>query len=871
MVFGSHRKADEKKADEKKADEKKPKKMRPVPRAPGSPAKATMDKAAAARAGTKRKLSDAEADAQRQAAAAVDSGDEEFFTPAKPPASPSARPRKHVTAHATPNFSDENPFQSSPETARKRRRKAAPADDASHAAAAAPVTPMAALRKSHASDVSFRVALPRAAPASAPAPAPAPAPALPEEAAHDLDEDLHEEPFQPQPPKRAAELPGGTVEPLRRVELPDTAAPLARAVPTGPPRFSLAPPLASAPSSRFTMTPDALRQLAAASAATSQAPSHPRPAPHRRATTNQIAAASLPPVAPRISVAAPRNPLAPRVAKPVAADDLDADSDANPDDSGDLQRRRVATLHQHVEDSRSRHSRRSSVASSISESRGATGIPSRAARVARDAAPQFKRRQRRRRGVLGAVTVWVGVAAVALAAWRTHEQWELGFGNARADLAFQAPPSLPATPVVPDQIADLISAHLPDQIAQWARRARALVQPPPPLSCPEHAECATYAALHAWRAAEPGPRDQWVVDRAPVVQCDAGHVIEWPALAPRWVPRVPACVRDASTELRVRALADALVAECAAHRGRVQCEGSLLDHARARLPRWANQSADHAQIADEADEIERLGVSVADLRRQFVDRGSSDYMFRLAVDELAAQRGADVAHYVVEYEEEEGEGDGAPVERAFFVARRADLPLMCRVRRVALDALLGNLPALLGAVGAAVVALVVSRRVAARRAERRAAEALVGSALRRLKRQARRHYLDPALSPSPAIPSLQLRDLLLLSGGGAGPASLPDTPESEAAIMGGGAGGGAPAAAVYYDPRARAGVWDRVRAVVERSANVRCRTTAVRGEPMRVWEWIGPLDDDSDEGMDAFSPFASPFGSPQRVLSPGPL
>ncbi|KAJ2343846.1 inner nuclear membrane protein enriched at telomere/subtelomere region, partial [Coemansia erecta] len=121
----------------------------------------------------------------------------------------------------------------------------------------------------------------------------------------------------------------------------------------------------------------------------------------------------------------------------------------------------------------------------------------------------------------------------------------------------------------------------------------------------------------------------------------------------------------------------------------------------------------------------------------------------------------------------------------------------------------------------------------------RAADALVGSALERLQRQARRHYMDPALSPSPAIPSLQLRDLLLLASG-TPPGSTTDVTQA------------------YFDPRARSSVWERVRRVVERNANVRCRTTAVRGEPMRVWEWIGPLDNDDDELM-------SPFASPQRV------
>ncbi|KAJ2262510.1 inner nuclear membrane protein enriched at telomere/subtelomere region [Coemansia sp. RSA 376] len=850
---------------------KKTKKIRPEAlsqAADSPPPKSTMDKAVAVKAGAKRKLSDAD-DSGSQA---VDSGDDEIFTPAKPRVndaqrqriakhrqgekpsdSPSERPRKHVTATASKdrakkpgNFSDENPFQSSPETARKRRRKAEQPPSAD-AAAAGPVTPMAALRKSQVSDLSFKVALPRAAPAPAP-PTPEMAHDEGDGPGEDLDLDQHEDLEEPELPQShvddlVARFQQQQQPPQQQHQQQDIKVPARDLPPTGPPKFNLERPLASAPSTRFTMTPDALRQLASAN---QQAPPVVQPQHHRRATTNQISQISrLPPVGPRIAVA-PRNPLAPRVVQQPTGDS-DGDSD------GDLQRRRVATLRQHVEGSRvGSHSRRSSVASTLSESRGATGIPSRAARdrVARSE-PQFKHK---RRGALRTVAAWVGVAAAALAAWRTHEQWALGFGNARAELAMPAALPMPEAPPP--------GAGVADQINHWAQYARAYVQPQP-MSCPEHAECAPQLPLAAWRAAEPGRRDQWVVANQRVaVQCDAGHVISFPPLAPRWIPRVPSCVRDASTELRVHALADALVAECAAHRGRVECDGSVGDDVRSRLKKWFGSGVAEPAVLDEADEVELKGVSVADLRRAvsavrspLLGDDDFDVLFQLAVDELEKHRGSEVALNVVEYDEDE---EGGSVEKSYFVAHRGSQPLTCRARNLVLDFMLGNLPGLLSLVGVSVVAIVVSRRMAARRAEQRAADALVGSALRRLKRQARRHYLDPALSPSPAIPSLQLRDLLLLAGGGAGPNSLPDTPELE---------GNGPAT-VYYDPRARAGVWDRVRAVVERSANVRCRTTAVRGEPMRVWEWIGPLDDEED--MDAFSPFGSPFASPTRVLSPGP-
>ncbi|PIA17188.1 hypothetical protein COEREDRAFT_80559, partial [Coemansia reversa NRRL 1564] len=168
-------------------DDRKIKRQLSEPSTP--PPKATMGNAAEAKrtAGAKRKLSDAEQDTS------ADSDDERFFTPAKAAVGDAQRQRlarrraikqqrRDDAAHdsdsdaQTPrrkkttvvaehrggqsqgpvNFSDENPFQSSPETARKRRRRL----DA-ETEGGGPTTPMSALRKSQTSGLTFKVALPR--------------------------------------------------------------------------------------------------------------------------------------------------------------------------------------------------------------------------------------------------------------------------------------------------------------------------------------------------------------------------------------------------------------------------------------------------------------------------------------------------------------------------------------------------------------------------------------------------------------------------------------------------------------------------------------------------------------------------------------
>ncbi|KAJ2481437.1 hypothetical protein IWW56_001765 [Coemansia sp. RSA 2131] len=833
---------------------KKPK-TKKVERPVGSPPRAVGKASDVKRTGNKRKLSDGEQDVS------ADSGDDRVFTPHRVRAKQPVRPREPEAG----NFSDENPFQSSPEAARKRRRKAE----------VKPTTPMSALRKSQPSGVSFRVALPSDAARqnsneeeeedevmTEP-----PKPLFEVTEDEEMEESVQEKPrakvselvarYQQAPAKvdrprsptvrirdglHASEAPKPVVEPVveaatpvvRPAEQAPAANPVIRSEPTNPViRPEQIKPVARPElvkpdqPKRFTMTPDALREIAAG-----------QNDPQRRRT---VAANGLPPVAPGIPVMRTDARVGrERLAGEPANEPLSFEQAAR--EAHELQRRRVATLRQHVESAAAAsaaagsdaktHSRRSSIASiasSVGEARGIPAIP--AAQQTQSQETQPGRKQHTSWTVR---LLWAAAVGAAALTWRAHEQFAVGFGSARAEYAPLAPPndSILAEPQPP--AADAVWTQ---HAVYYAQTARAWIAPPP-LECPEHADCVPYtaipaAAAHGSAALSSAARDQWIVStggqRVAVVQCDAGHVLQFPALTSRVYPLVPQCVRDVPTEHRVRQLVAVMLRECRARRGRAECQMSLMEQARGLR---AQQSDD-----DEADAIERLGISSADLHalmsRRKAPRLSDDEfdaLFRLAAAELAS--GDAVTAFELAYEDDDD-------ETTFYVARDAEYPPFCHVQRLVLRAVVGHVPALLALIGAGVLSFVASRRFGAYRAESRAADALVGSALARLKRQARRHYVDPALSPSPAIPSLQLRDLLLLSSG-TPPASSTDVTQ------------------VYFDPRARSSVWERVRHVVERNANVRCRTTAVRGEPMRVWEWIGPLDEDDDEIM-------SPFSSPQRI------
>ncbi|KAJ2499672.1 hypothetical protein GGH96_003335 [Coemansia sp. RSA 1972] len=819
---------------------KKPK-TKKVERPVASPPRAVGKASDVKRTGNKRKLSDNEQDAS------ADSGDDRVFTPHRVRAKQPVRAREPETG----NFSDENPFQSSPEAARKRRRKAE----------VKPTTPMSALRKSQPSGVSFRVALPSDSSRQNSIDEEMMEPPQPlfEVTEDEMEESPKEKPrakvselvarYQQTPaqvdrPRSPtvrirdglhAEAPKLVVEPVEPVVKPAEPAPPAhpviRSEPANPEIRSeqikpvIRPELTKPdPPKRFTMTPDALREIAAGQNDL------------RRRTA---APSGLPPVAPGIPVRTDARVGRERLAGEPAAEPLSFEQAAR--EAHELQRRRVATLRQHVESAAAAsaaagsdaktHSRRSSIASiasSVGEARGIPAIP--AAQETRLPETPLVRKQHTSWSVR---LLWAAAVGAAALTWRAHEQFAVGFGSARAEYAPLAPPHDSILALPPPPAADAVWTQ---HAVYYAQTARAWLAPPP-LECPEHADCVPYtaippAAAHAGAALSSAARDQWIVStngqRVSVVQCDAGHVLQFPPLTSRIYPLVPQCVRDVPTEHRVRQLVAAMLRECQARRGRAECQMSLMEQARGLRAQ---------QDDDEADAIERLGISSSDLHalmsRRKAPRLSDDEfdaLFQLAAAELTS--GDAVSAFELAYEDDDD-------ETTFYVARDAEYPPFCHIQRLVLRAVVGHVPVLLGLIGAGVLSFVASRRFGAYRAERKAADILVGSALSRLKRQARRHYVDPALSPSPAIPSLQLRDLLLLSSG-TPPSSSTDVTQA------------------YFDPRARSSVWERVRHVVERNANVRCRTTAVRGEPMRVWEWIGPLEEDDDEMM-------SPFSSPQRI------
>ncbi|KAJ2844797.1 hypothetical protein J3B02_004861, partial [Coemansia erecta] len=416
------------------------------------------------------------------------------------------------------NFSSDNPFQSGSRQGTPDRRKRKSSATAA-AQAKSPVTPMSALRKSQVSDVSFRVALPKTASSK--------------RADEDNDIEMQEQ---------------SQAEPETETEtVPIAAEPIPAESPKQetrgrPPKFDLKSDLASASASaaaatqspqRFSMTPDGfLQQLAASQSGNQQrleqlfpapqSPQHTQQAPmsgsSKTSSKRQASASMLPPVAPNI---------------PALAQGNDAEEIQT------LQRRRIATLRQHVESAGAgdrehrSHSRRSSIASiadSVGEARGIPAVPAAAAAAAKateaEEAEAGEERQvtgdsfqrRRKAGSSSfmrklALFALLGLGAVG---WRTHEQFRMGFGNTRAENAHLGPPA--ASPLVEPAAIDFANAPLTERVRYLVQMARARYVQPRPLDCPEHATCLAYASIPPESATQEAmlengsPRDQWLVN-----------------------------------------------------------------------------------------------------------------------------------------------------------------------------------------------------------------------------------------------------------------------------------------------------------------------------------------------------------------------
>ncbi|KAK9763719.1 inner nuclear membrane protein enriched at telomere/subtelomere region [Basidiobolus ranarum] len=145
-------------------------------------------------------------------------------------------------------------------------------------------------------------------------------------------------------------------------------------------------------------------------------------------------------------------------------------------------------------------------------------------------------------------------------------------------------------------------------------------------------------------------------------------------------------------------------------------------------------------------------------------------------------------------------------KQLYFLSREPKYPIQCRLRKGLYSLLLGNLKQIGGGLLLIMAGVYSFTRYNSHSSEKKLVRDLVQQVLIRLAEQESLHYADPVQHSLSAVSVVQLRDVLLRS---------------------------------MHNHVQRKHIWEKVRKVVETNSNVRSGVTEIRGEPHRVWEWVG--------------------------------
>ncbi|KAJ1970979.1 inner nuclear membrane protein enriched at telomere/subtelomere region [Dimargaris xerosporica] len=317
-----------------------------------------------------------------------------------------------------------------------------------------------------------------------------------------------------------------------------------------------------------------------------------------------------------------------------------------------------------------------------------------------------------------------------------------------------------------------------------------------------------------WEAVKPSclpcPHRAHCAERA-ITRCDDGFMVRPHPLANPVFPFPDHCVPDTIKLAKVEQVTDEIVHVLSERLGQLQCN-------------W-RQYHRLSRADDEVALVEASGLSEPHLYAQIyalkdpeVPDAEFQDVWQLAMRNLK-QWGDRVEFIVI------GTDSTGTDETLFLVSRVAYLPMLCRAKNAAYHLLSHYIREVLGGLIGLAVILFIRARYRRFKRENQIVAKLVHESIERLVQQEHLHCVDPVQNPSNALSVTQLRDVLVIS-------------------------------AYASSQAARHRLWERVRKQVEQDSNIRVRMTQVKGEPHRVWEWIGapPSMNTFAQGTPAASP-----------------
>ncbi|KAJ1915056.1 inner nuclear membrane protein enriched at telomere/subtelomere region [Tieghemiomyces parasiticus] len=277
-----------------------------------------------------------------------------------------------------------------------------------------------------------------------------------------------------------------------------------------------------------------------------------------------------------------------------------------------------------------------------------------------------------------------------------------------------------------------------------------------------------------------------------IARCEEGFMLRPHPLANPVFPFPDQCIPDTVKLAKVEQVSDEIFRVLSERLGQLQCNWRQYDR--------FTKTQDEVSLVEAGGLPEdHLYAQVYSLKEPDVSNAEFAEVWQLALRNI--KQWDDRVEYVL-IETAPGQ------DTLYLISRVAHLPLRCRVKNALFHVLSTYLREVMGLLVVLTVVLFIRARYRRYVRESRLVEELVHAAVQRLVQQEHLHYVDPTQHPSNALSVTQLRDVLV-------------TPAYAASAA------------------ARHRLWERVRKRVEHNANVRVRMTQVKGEPHRVWEWIG--------------------------------
>ncbi|PVU99364.1 hypothetical protein BB559_000784 [Furculomyces boomerangus] len=450
--------------------------------------------------------------------------------------------------------------------------------------------------------------------------------------------------------------------------------------------------------------------------------------------------------------------------------------------------------------------------------------------------------------------------------WRQLAFLDAGYLQTRDNI----PKRIPEVPSLP-----LKSDNFLEKLNKYTLHAYSLYVEPIGMNCPPHATCLMGIPFPKTYNAANNPRDSIRVDfgtsesKKTIFQCDSGYIVHYPLksiLGMIIVP--PVCIADKDTGSRISDISHDIAAMLEDYRGSSECTHSTDQQLIKLFEKFKTLSKETAFVKpspldwsliknpsygelEDPDQITEVGLQDVEIKKRIKPQypmpdTEFEYLFSQAISLLSSEKSFGVQLINLESESE----NNSDME-LWLVGLSSKYPTFCRSRLILLFLFTHYLFWILEGLFLLLILYLAFRRVSFYYQEKKSAKRVTEAIYKLLELVSKYHYLDPVMAPYSNILVDQIFDYLLFD-------TLSDNKlytsplkpksynleflseilsiENEPDLT-------LTPVVRFYDPRTRATVWKRVVSMVEKSENVKTNThqLGTSNSYIKSWEWVGPL------------------------------